>query len=86
VGHDRWLDELDYDSVSATVLEQYAAIARTGTPRCDTKEFVDQKGRYFHYRGLLLRLSDDGITPNILLGMQKAIGFDGFKVAIPKWM
>jgi hypothetical protein len=82
----KWLDELDYDGSREVVLEQYATIARTGTPRCDIADFVGDKGRYLHYRRLLLPLSEDGIIPNMLLGMQKAIGLDGFKVAVPKWI
>ena len=82
----KWLDELDYEGGRATVLEQYATVARTGVPRCDVKEFVGGRGWYLHYWRLLLPLSEDGVTPNLLLGMQKAIGIEGFKVGIPKWV
>ena len=33
-----------------------------------------------------LPLSDDGITPNMPLGIQKAIGIDGYKIHVPRWM
>jgi hypothetical protein len=82
----KWLDELDYDGVRETVLEQYVTVTRTGAPRCDIADFVGHKGLHLHYRRLLLPLSEDGITPNMLLGMQKAIGPDGFKVPVHKWM
>jgi hypothetical protein len=82
----KWLDELDYDGVRETVLEQYASVAQSGLPRCDTAEFVGDKGMYLHYRRVLLPLSEDGVTPNMLLGMQKAIGIDGYKTRIPKWI
>jgi hypothetical protein len=82
----RWLDDLDYDGVLETVLEEYANVVRTGTPRCDIADFVGENGRYLHYRRLLLPLSEDGITPNMLLGMQKAIGVDGYNVRLPKWI
>jgi hypothetical protein len=82
----KWLDELDYDGVRAMVLEQYVTVARTGAPRCDIADFVRDGGRHLHYRRLLLPLSEDGINPNMLLGMQKAIGLDGFQVSAPKWM
>jgi hypothetical protein len=81
----KWLDELDFDGERTNVLEQYANVARTGEPRLDTKEFVNGYGRYLHYRRLLLPLSEDGHTPNMLLGAQKAIGIDGYQVAVPKW-
>lgn len=80
------LDELDYDVGRETVLEQYASVARTGVPRCDVADFVGDKGLYLHNRRLLLPLSEDGVTPNMLLGIQKAIGIDGFKGATPKWI
>jgi hypothetical protein len=81
----KWLDELDYDGVREKVLEQYAIVSRTGVPRCDVAEFVSNHGRYLHYRRLLLPLSEDGVTPNMLLGMQKAIGIDGYQRSA-KWM
>jgi hypothetical protein len=82
----KWLDELDYDGVRETVLEQYASVARIGLPRCDIAEFVGGGGLYLNYRRVLLPLSEDGVTPNMLLGMQKAIGIDGYKIRIPRWM
>jgi two-component system, sensor histidine kinase PdtaS len=82
----KWLDELDFDGKLETVLEQYASVARTGVPRVDKEEFVTEKGRYLHYRRLLLPLSEDGQMPNMLIGIQKAIGIDGYMVAVPKWM
>jgi hypothetical protein len=81
-----WLDELDFDGELEPVLEQYASVARTGVPRVDKEEFVNEKGRYLHYRRLLLPLSEDGQLPNMLIGIQKAIGIDGYIVAVPKWM
>ena len=82
----KWLDELDYDGVREKAIEQYATVARTGVPRCDVMEFVSDHGRYLHYRRLLLPLSEDGVTPNMLLGMQKAIGIDGYQRSVPKWI
>ena len=82
----KWLDELDYDGERATVIEQFSAVARTGVPRCDVAEFVGDNGRYLHYWRLLLPLSEDGVTPNMMLGMQNAIGIDGYKVRAPKWI
>jgi hypothetical protein len=82
----KWLDELDYDGVRETVIEQYASVAGTGVPRCDIEEFVSDHGRYLHYRRLLMPLSEDGVKPNMLLGIQKAIGIDGYQRSVPKWM
>jgi hypothetical protein len=82
----KWLDELDFDGELATVLEQYASVAQTGVPRADIVEFVNEETRYLHYRRLLLPLSEDYQTPNMLIGMQKALGSDGYRTALPKWM
>ncbi|MBK5263918.1 MAG: PAS domain-containing protein [Alphaproteobacteria bacterium] len=80
----RWLDELSFDGELEGVLEQYASVARTGIPRIDKEEFVNQETRYLHYQRLLLPLSDDGQMPNMLIGIQKAIGIDGYLIPMPK--
>ena len=82
----RWLDELCFDGELTTVLEQYASVARTGIPRIDKEEFVNEESRYLHYQRLLLPLSEEGGMPNMLIGVQKAIGMDGYLTAVPKWM
>jgi hypothetical protein len=81
----KWLDEVAHDGEIATVLGQYASAVRSGTPRYDTEEFVNENGQYLHYRRLLLPLSEDGHTPNMLIGGQNAIGIDGYKWPLPKW-
>ena len=81
----KWLDELEFDGELETVLEQYASVAQTGIPRVDKEEFVNESGLYFHYRRLLLPLSQEGESPNMLIGIQKAIGIDGYMAAVPKW-
>jgi hypothetical protein len=82
----RCLDELDLDGERTRVQEQFGSVVRTGEPRYDIEEFVNDHGRYLHYRRLLLPLSDDGSKPNMLLGMQKAIGMDGYKVKFHRWV
>jgi hypothetical protein len=54
-------------------------------PRVDKEEFVNESGLYLHYRRLLLPLSEKGESPNMLIGIQKAIGMDGYMAAVPKW-
>jgi hypothetical protein len=81
----KWLDELKFDGELETVLEQYASVARTGIPRVDKEEFVNENGLYLHYRRLLLPLSEEGESPNMLIGIQKAIGIDGYRAGVPKW-
>jgi hypothetical protein len=85
----KWLDEMAFDGELENVIAQYSSVARTGTPRSDIEEFVNEESRYLHYRRLLLPLSDDGETATMLFGIQKAIGIDGYKATaprLPKWM
>jgi hypothetical protein len=80
----KWLDELGFDGERDSVLEQYASVARTGIPRIDKEEFVNEDARYLHYQRLLLPLSEDSQTPNMVIGIQKAIGIDGYLTVMPK--
>ncbi|MEO7383783.1 MAG: hypothetical protein ABIU18_02515 [Novosphingobium sp.] len=80
----RWLDELSFDGELNAVLEQYASVARTGIPRIDKEKFVNEERRFLHYQRLLLPLSEEGQMPNMLIGIQKAIGIDGYLTPIPK--
>jgi len=82
----RWLDELCFDGELDAVLEQYASVARTGTPRIDKEEFINEETRYLHYQRMLLPLSEDGQVPNMLIGIQKAIGIDGYLTPFRQWM
>jgi hypothetical protein len=82
----KWLDELSFDGERQAVMEQYASVPQTSAPRFDVAEFVNERGRYLHYRRLLLPLSEDGRTANMLLGGQKAIGAEGYQVSVPKWI
>lgn len=81
----KWLDELALGEDREAVLRQYERAWRSAAPSFDSAEFTNELGRYLHYRRLLLPLSDDGNTPNMLLGAQKAIGVDGYQVPLPKW-
>jgi hypothetical protein len=81
----KYLDELSLGEERQAVLTQYELAARTAAPCYDSAEFTNELGRYLHYRRLLLPLSDDGETPTMLLGAQKAIGVDGYSVPLPKW-
>jgi len=82
----KWLDEMNLDGERTTVLDQFSSVARTGKPRLDVEEFVNEQRRYLHYRRLLLPLSEDGLTPNLLFGGQKTVGIDGYQVSVPKWI
>jgi hypothetical protein len=82
----KWLDELAFDGELETILEQFGSVSRTGMPRADIEEFVNEDDRYLHYYRLLLPLSEGESAPNMIIGIQKAIGIDGYKVNAPKWV
>jgi hypothetical protein len=82
----KWLDELDYDGEREAVLAQYASVAQIGAPRADEVEFVNGEGRYLHYRRMLLPLGEEDQMPNMLIGIQKVVGIDGYGTDLPKWM
>jgi PAS domain len=42
----KWLDELAFDGELETVIEQFSSVARTGKPRADEEEFVNEDTAY----------------------------------------
>jgi hypothetical protein len=82
----KYLDEVDVDGEHDTMRRQYAAVVETGMPRFDVEEFITDSGRYLHYQRLLLPLSADDLTPNMLLGGQQGIGLEGFQIQGHRWL
>jgi hypothetical protein len=82
----KYLDKVDVDGDLDTMLRQYTAVVETGTPRFDVAEFMTESGRYLHYRRLLLPLSEDDLTPNMLLGAQHGIDREGFQIQGHRWL
>jgi hypothetical protein len=82
----KYLDQLDLDGEREVVLRQYAAVVETGKPRFDVEEFITDDGRYVHYERVLLPLSEDDTTPNILLGGQHGIGVEGYQIHRHRWL
>jgi hypothetical protein len=82
----KYLDEVDVDGERELMLRQYAAVVETGKPRFDIAEFTTDGGRYLHYRRLLMPLSEDDATPNMLLGGQRGIGVEGFQIQRHRWL
>jgi len=80
----RYLREIDLDGVTERIQAEYEDVVRSRQPRLDCNEFARADGRYMHYWRLLLPLSGNGVTVNMLLGMHKAIGLDGTVERIPR--
>jgi hypothetical protein len=68
-----WLDELPLDGARAEILEPFEQTARNGIVRHGAHEFMSGTGRYLRYRQILLPLSADGQSANVLLGCQKGV-------------
>ncbi len=82
----KYLDQLDLDGEREVVLRQYAAVVETGKPRFDVEVITTDDGRDVRYERLLLPLSEDDATPNILLGGQHGIGVEGFQIHGHRWL
>ena len=64
----RYLDELDLDDHHRAITCDYKDAAECGIPRCDEYAYVMENNRYRHFERLLLPLSADGCTVNMLFG------------------
>lgn len=64
----RYLEEISFSDQAPSVLSHYVAVASTGEPSCDQVHFTRGGGRYLAYERLILPLSSDGTTVDILLG------------------
>ena len=62
------LDEIDLGGDRETILLEYERARHSKAPRCSRHKYqLEQTGRYLIYERLLLPLSDDGETVNMLL-------------------
>jgi len=66
----RCLRELDLDQVAEQVFAEYALTVTTGEPTWFEDDFVSNSGKRMHYERLLMPLSDDGKTVNMLFGVR----------------
>jgi hypothetical protein len=64
----QYLDEIDLDQVRNAILEHYKTAAIEARPVYSRCDYVKNDGKHLHYERLLLPLSSDGETVDMLLG------------------
>lgn len=64
----RYLDELPLNRTQRAMHEQYRRVAETAEPACSTWEYTREDGRHLCLERLVLPLSSDGVTIDMLLG------------------
>jgi hypothetical protein len=64
----KFADEVDLDMVSREIIAEYQRVVATAEPAASNWSYVKKDGRHLRYEHVILPLSDDGKTVNILLG------------------
>jgi hypothetical protein len=64
----RYLDELDLDEVDHDIVADYRRVAAFGKPVCSRWTYQKHDGKLLRYERILLPLSSDGETIDMLLG------------------
>lgn len=64
----RFVDELDLDHRNREIIADYSEAAKLCRPVCSRWDYTKQDGRMLRYERLLLPLSSDGRTVDMLLG------------------
>lgn len=69
----RYLDELLLNETQRALFAEYRRVADTGQPACATWEYTREDGRHVRFERVVLPLSSDGTTINMMLS---GIAFD----------
>lgn len=64
----RFLDDLDFSDRAPSVIAHYAAAVTTREPSCHSVQFTRGSGRHLSYERVILPLSADGVSVDMLLG------------------
>jgi len=64
----RYLDEIDLNFHQHEILAEYVHTAESGEPSCSVKDYNRKDGHHIRYERLVLPLSSDGKTIDMLLG------------------
>lgn len=64
----RYLEEIGFSDQAPSVLAHYGAVATTAEPSCHHVHFTRGSGRYLAYERLIVPLSSDGTSVDMLLG------------------
>ncbi|NBB83533.1 MAG: PAS domain-containing protein [Alphaproteobacteria bacterium] len=76
------LTDLDLDGLNRQIFEEYALTVQRRTPEYFVDEYVMANGKVMHFERILMPLSDDGETVNMLFGVQIAINGTRFDTDI----
>lgn len=63
----RFLDEIDLDDVTTDILLEYEKAVREAQPVYGRWRYIKRSGQYLNYERLILPLSSDGITIDMLI-------------------
>jgi hypothetical protein len=64
----RYLDELPLNKTQRAMYAEYKRVVESGEPACSTWEYSRADGRHVRFERLVLPLSSDGETIDMLLG------------------
>jgi len=64
----RYLEEVGFSDQAPSVQAHYGAVVATGEPSCHQVHFTRGNGRFLAYERLILPLSSDGRSVDMLLG------------------
>jgi hypothetical protein len=64
----RYLDELDLNDHQHEILQEYIRAGESGEPSCSTLEYTRKDGRHIRYERMVLPLSSDGKSIDMLVG------------------
>lgn len=64
----RYLDQLDLNGHEDEITAEYVRAAKTGEPSCSIHDYVRKDGRHIRYERIVLPLSSDGTSVDMLLG------------------
>jgi hypothetical protein len=64
----RYLDQMDLNGHERDITAEYVRAAESGEPSCSTFDYVRRDGRHIRYERLVLPLSSDGNSVDMLFG------------------
>jgi hypothetical protein len=74
----RWLDDFPYPEMRQAIFDSYREVVEAAVPRRYYRD-LQSEGRWFRYETMILPLSEDGNTVNMLIS---AISFHDLKIPL----
>lgn len=78
------LMDLDLDGMNHDIFKEYALTVERREPEYFVDQYIMHNGRSMHFERILMPLSDDGQTINMLFGVQVAVNATRFDTDIPR--